>query len=110
MPLETAGVPGSSRHRLDHLQDQRELQHNYYDREASSGFAGCGGLLLFMVDMRWPVDSDWTRKRVRYQGELRYRDELRYQEVTLRGTLPGRVPTWVRYYGSTLRRGCKFVV
>ena len=50
VPLETAGVPGSSRHRLDHLQDQRELQHNYYDREASSGFAGCGAL-LFMVGL-----------------------------------------------------------
>ena len=65
VPLETAGVPGSSRHRLDYLQDQRELQHNYYDREASSGFAGCGGLLVFMVGMRWPVNSDWTRGQSR---------------------------------------------
>ena len=52
VPLETAGVAGSSRHQPGHLQDRRELQHIYCDREASSGFAGCGAL-LFMVGLRW---------------------------------------------------------
>ena len=43
---------------------KEELRHNYYDREASSGFAGCGAL-LFMVGLRWPVESDWTRGQSR---------------------------------------------
>ena len=30
-------------------------------------FAGCGAL-LFMVGLRWPVDSDWTRGQSRVNG------------------------------------------
>ena len=44
-----------------------ELQHIYYDRETSSGFACCGAL-LFMVGMRWRVDPDWTRGQSRANG------------------------------------------
>ena len=42
-----------------------ELQHNYYDREAPSGFAGAQTL---MVGMRWPVDFDWSRGQSRLNG------------------------------------------
>ena len=44
-----------------------ELQHIYYDREASLGFACCNAL-LFMVGMRWRVDPDWTRGQCRANG------------------------------------------
>ena len=39
--------------------------HNYYDvREASSGFSGCVAL-LFVVSLRWPAKSNWTRGKCR---------------------------------------------